>query len=150
MAFNKISFAYVTVAQPAMTDNPQNYVPQILFRNADPDLFQIVIVTVGLLFSSKEPYAIEADVLFDGETVIDPTFSADDKIQIPVYGEPEPGQIVTLSHLQVNGVKFRKSGIYQVKCSIAEDMEKLRKAVFVDTLDSYFYVGVGENEVEKP
>jgi len=147
MSLNKIAFAYVTVPQVGIIDNQNKYLPQVLFKNADPNSVQIVIVTVGLFFSSNKPYAIEADVLFNGETVIDSAYSSDDKMQIPVYGEPEPGQIVTLSHLQVNGVKFKKSGIYQVRCSLAEDMEKLKNKKFVDIIDTYFYVGINTDEV---
>ncbi len=147
MTLNKIAFAYVTVPQPGMVANFNNYLPQILFKNADPDLFQTVIVTVGMFFSSDKPYALESDVLFDGETVIDQAYSSDDEMQFSMYGKPEQGQTVTLSHLLVNGVRFKKSGIYQVRCSLAEDMEKLKNKVFVDTVDTYFYVGINTDEV---
>lgn len=146
MSLNKIAFAYITIPKTGIIDSKNKYLPQVLFKNADPDSVQLVIVTVGLFFSSNKPYAIEADVLFDGETVIDSAYSSDDKMQIPVYGEPEPGQIVSLSHLQVNGVKFKKSGIYQVRCSLAEDMEKLNSKQFVDIVDTYFYVGINTDE----
>ncbi|HCY3429377.1 TPA: hypothetical protein O1M59_001694 [Klebsiella variicola] len=147
--FNKISFAYVTLAQAAMTDGTHNYLPQMLMKKVDSNTFQIVIVTVGMLFSSEKPFAVEADILFNGESVIDPDFSSDDKLQVPLIAEPELGQIVNLSHLQVNGVRFKETGIYQVKCCLAEDMDKLRSMLFVDTLESFFYVEVDDKNREK-
>lgn len=147
MALNKIAFAYVTVALPGMIPNSNNYLPQVLLTNADMKLSQLVIVTVGLFFSSDKPFALEADILFEGETVIDPTYSSDDKMKFAVYGEPEKGQTVTLCHLDVNGVNFKKSGIYQVRCNLAEDMEKLTSKQFVDTVDTFFYVGINTDEV---
>lgn len=148
MSINKISFAYVTVAQPGMIANSQSYIPQMVMRNADPEMSHLLVVTVGLLFSSSEPYAIDAEVLFDGESIIDPAYSSDDKMDVPLFTEPEPGQIVTMAHLRINGVRFKKSGIYQVRCCLAEDMDKLRSSEYVDIKDSFFYVSIGKNEVE--
>ncbi|EFE0885701.1 hypothetical protein AB9C59_01580 [Escherichia coli] len=148
MAMNKISFAYVTVASPGMIASSQSYTPQMLIRNADPNMSYIVIVTTGMLFSANEPYAVDADILFDGNTVIDPAVTSNNQMQVPLFSEPEDGQKVTLAHLEIHGVEFKKSGVYQVKCNLAEDMVKLSNREFVDSLESFFYVCVNKNEVE--
>ena len=149
MALNKMSFAYVTVAAPGMVAASQSYVPQMLIRNVDPNMSHIVIVTTGMLFSADEPYAVDADIFFEGKTVVNTASASNNNMQVPLFYEPEIGQKVTLAHLEIHGVKFEKSGIYQVKCSLAEDMIKLNNREFVDSLESFFYVSIGKNEDEK-
>lgn len=149
MALNKISFAYLTLPQPGMVANPAHYTPQISIKNADTSMAYLAIVTVGMVFDASLPFAIEADIQFDGVSVVDNAGEVNDRMTVPFFKEVEQGQIATLAYLEIRDVRLKSSGMYKICCRISESLEKLRAKEFADTLDSYFHVTVSNDAEEK-
>lgn len=149
MAINKISFAYITIPYPGMVANPSSYLPMVAINNADPSMTYVAVISVGMLFDTKHPYAIEADILFEDESVIDNAEASNDRMTTPYFNEVEENQIVTLANLEIKGIKFKKSGMYKISCKLAKDLNSLRSKEFIDLLDSYFYVKVLSESLEQ-
>lgn len=149
MALNKISFAYLTIPQPGMIANPANYTPQMSIKNADTSMSYLAIVTVGMVFDANLPFAIEADIEFNGVSVVENAEAVDDTMTVPFFQEVEEGQIATLACLEIRNVRLKSSGMYKICFKLSESLEKLRAKDFVDTLDSYFHVTVSNNPEEK-
>lgn len=147
MNINKISFVYPTLLMPGMVANARSYMPTLVMVGVNPNQAQLLAITVGMMFEVNEKLLTEIDIFFDNKSVIEDSDTPNEKFSSPLFTSPTPGQIVSVSIMEVGGVIFKHSGVYKIRTTIFADEEKREKAEFLDSVDSYFYVSISEGEI---
>lgn len=137
---NKISFLYPTVLGKESFDSNKTLSPHIHLRNLLPEERLLVVATVGMFFDSKTPVAIEADILFDGKSVINDSKESDNEVENSVIFHAQDDQTVAVFHLMLKNVILEKTGTYELRVQMSESMDKLQLKEYIDAMSSYFFV----------
>lgn len=135
----KISFLYPSLVGEGDRENtppsPDLVITGITLGKSYP-----FIVTAGFIFDESTKYVTSLDVLYDGETVLDPDFSDYNKMDTLMFNKSMPEQNIVLASMFLAGVKLEKPGIYTVVIDLHEgpDLDVLTRDV--DRKECFFIV----------
>lgn len=142
---DKICFAYPTLFKEGMGDG-KIYEPDLFLKDIDSNAKHTLVVSAGLLMMERHEVLTIIDLFVDGELVITNP-EGEETGRFENFKWEEIGDMALfLSSMHLNGVRFSKSGIYEIRLSISTASDEVLRndENTLDTYSSFFYVTVKE------
>lgn len=136
-------FCYPTLLKPGMLSGGI-YPPEPCITAAVRDYKHTIIVTVATAFTTDSRLITQADILFDGESVVDGGAGDFGYTENPLTNKLPDGTLVFLTSLFVRNVKFQKSGCYEIRVSLFQSIENGEAGPLIDSIDGKFVVFLKE------
>lgn len=139
MIYEKVLFLYTTVLKEGMVASGF-YPPDSVLYQIDSESIYSLVVTSAFISDVTKVYWNEIDILFDGQSVIDPAFDGESTYHVLGGGTPNKAHYSSVATFFLKGVRLSQPGFYTAKVSLFDSDENGKKGNLLDEKESHFIV----------